>query len=224
MYSDKNICGMTILADHKPLAHGSVRDVWDRPDQPGQILKTVRAQKRKKYSQRSVVRRAIDNLRLGPYRTFDVEYHCYLKTAYDCMRLQRPLPIAEVGGIILTDLGLAQVGEKITDSTGQLAQTLKSILCSNNLDSERLGWLNDFVTTLFDLNANVPDLRAVNVVIDETKKRFVLVDGYGDKTLVPLLSWVRPLNQKYLDIQFSKMEEYGCLKWRSETKNFCFAE
>ncbi|MEP1765071.1 MAG: YrbL family protein [Sulfitobacter sp.] len=212
--------GFTLLAGRKPIANGAVRDVWDRPGHPDQILKTIRAHKRIKYAQRGVFGRAIDHFRLGPYGTFRIEAQCYLKTAYKCVRQNLPMPIAEIGGLVLTDRGLAQVGEKITNKKGALAETLDSILRRSGLDQQHLTWLNEFAHTLFEVNANVPDLRAVNVVLDEQNDRFVLIDGYGDKTLLPIRTWIKPLNQKNLSTQFEDMEKYGGLTWHSETKSF----
>jgi len=211
---------MTILSGLTPLAHGAVRDIWDRPDHPDQILKTIRAHKRAKYENRGKLRRTIDHLRYGPYGTFQIEYMCYLNTAYNCMRQNIAMPIAEIGGLILTDFGLAQVGEKISDTTGNLAQTLATILDQGTMTPERLVWLNEFTHNLIKINANVPDLRPVNVVIDERQKRFVLIDGYGDKTLLPVRSWFRTLNQKNLTAQLAKIANHGNLEWHAETHSF----
>ncbi|WP_409015259.1 YrbL family protein [Caballeronia sp. LZ001] len=47
------------------------------------------------------------------------------------------------------------------------------------------------------------DIHTRNVVYDELVNRFVLIDGIGDKTLLPLRSWSRMINRrsklKYVD-------------------------
>jgi hypothetical protein len=220
MNDNKEINDLITLDGSNPIAHGAVRDIWNRPEHPDQIIKTIRMHKRKKYEDRSGPRRVIDDLRLGPYRTFWIEYRCYLKTAFKCVQLQKSLPIAEIGGIVLTDRGLGQVCEKITNSSGDLAQTLKAIAENDNLDGERLVWLNEFTRNIYALNVNVPDLTATNIVLDEAKKRFVLIDGYGDKTVFPIRSSIKFLNQKQIDVRFSDMQKFCNLRWCANTKCF----
>ena len=80
--------------------------------------------------------------------------------------------------------------------------------------------LNEFIDTLFSLNVNVPDLSSENIVFDEVRNRFVLIDGYGDKTLIPIREWCRPLNQKRLFSRFSEMTGAGYLKWDPHLRKF----
>ncbi|WP_299286066.1 YrbL family protein [uncultured Tateyamaria sp.] len=220
MTNTDTTAGLTILKDYEPIANGEVRDVWHRPGHPDQLLKTIRTYKREKYERRRGLRRALDYFRMGPYGTFRIEYRCYLKTAYRCAQQKRPLPIAEMGGLVITDRGLAQVCEKIADASGNVAQTLEDVLREGPLSDERLKWLNDFVANIFALNVNVPDLRPSNIALDEVNRRFVVIDGYGDKTLIPIRSWLTWLNQKHLDYRFSEMEKHRNLKWSSERQIF----
>lgn len=153
-----------------------------------------------------------------------MEYNCCVRTAFNCAHLGRPLPIAEIGGIVLTDFGLAQVGEKITASDGEIAETLQNLLIKNQMTPERLKWLNAFARDLIAVNVNAPDLSGANVMIDETKRRFVMVDGYGDKTLIPIRSWVRSLNQGRILERFAELEKFGHLKWDPDGKSFSLME
>ncbi len=214
---------VTILAGTTPIAEGNVRQVWNRPEHPDQLLKTILPRKRRKYENRNAALRVIDNLRLGPYATFKVEYQCYLQTAYQCAKAHRPNPIAEIGGLVLTDHGLAQVCEKVTDSSGGLAKTLGTLLVEGALDRQRVQLLNDLADTLFSLNVNVPDLRSLNIVLDEVKNRFVVIDGYGDKTVFPLRAWFKSLNQNQLNTRFAQMAIKGVLEWDAEQKKFLLA-
>lgn len=211
---------VTILTGSPPVAEGNVRQVWNRPEHPNQLLKTIRSRKRRKYESRNIVLRAIDNLRLGPYATFKVEYQCYIQTAYRCAKASRPNPIAEIGGLVLTDHGLAQVCEKVTDSSGQLAKTLEALLADRALDAHRVQLLNELAETLFSLNVNVPDLRPLNIVLDEVKNRFVVIDGYGDKTVFPVRAWFKSLNQSQLNSRFAQMAIKGVLEWDPAQKKF----
>ena len=208
----------TILEGRQPLARGAVRDIWERPGHPHQILKTIREHKRLKYAGKGSVSSAMDHLRFGPYGTFFIEYRCYMRTAYRCALVGRPIPIVEIGGLILTDLGLAQVCEKISDPGGSLAPTLHDVIEENALTDERLNWLNDLIADLYAVNANVPDLKAKNIVLDQERERFVLVDGFGDKTLLPIRAWIAPLNRRQTEARLRVIADRARLSWDQVAK------
>ena len=212
-----------VLQGSEPIASGTNREVWDRPGHPEQILKTVRLHKREKYDKRSKFQKKIADLRHGPFGVFRSEYRCYLTTAYRCYRLEQNNPIAEIGGLVITDHGLAQVSEKITSSDGALAVRLSHLIKDNRLDVALLNALNRFVETLYRVNVNVPDMTSSNILWDEKRNRFVLVDGFGDRTLIPVLAWIPPLNRRQISMSFARMAESGYLKWDSTTKQFSFA-
>lgn len=220
MSHSENTTGMTILANATPIARGTNREVWDRPGHPDQILKTTQIHKRQKYVGRGPLRQAFDHARLGPYGAFRAEYRCYLKTAYACERAGRPIPIAEIGGLVITDHGLAQVCAKITDASGGLAKTFRTLLAEGAFQKDHLPLLNDFVETLFMLNVNVPDLTYANFVLDEKKQQFILIDGYGDRTFIPARAWIKPLNQRQLDVRFAKMPVQEHLRWDATLRKF----
>ena len=220
MSRSKNVIGVTSLADAEPIAYGHVRQIWDRPGYPDQILKTIQPGKVQKFASRPAYRRAIDDIRYGPYRSFRIEYRYYARTAFKCLKAGRSNPIAEMGGLIVTDRGLAQVCEKITDSSGALAKTLQTLIRERSLDDTRVGWLNEFAKSLFILNVSVPDLHVNNVVFDEVRGQFLVVDGYGDKAKIPLRAFFRCLNYAKLDARFARMAEPGYLEWDSTLKKY----
>lgn len=211
---------MTILAGAELLAYGHVRQIWDRPGHPDQILKTIQPYKVEKFASRPAWRQAIDDIRYGPYRTFRIEYRYYARTAFKCSKVGRANPIAEMGGLIVTDLGLAQVCEKITDASGGLAKTLQTLIRERSLTETQVGWLNEFAESLFVLNVSVPDLHVNNIVFDEVKSRFVVVDGYGDKAKIPLRAFFKRLNWSKLEGRFAWMAEPGYLEWDSELRKY----
>lgn len=216
----ENGSGMIILAGSTSIGRGTNREIWERPGHPNQILKTMLPHKLDKYKKRSAFRRAIEDMRIGPYIAFRAEYNCYLKTAYKCVQAGRPIPIAEIGGMVLTDRGLAQVCEKVMDRSGGPAKTVGTLLKEKAFDSELLSLLNDFVESLYSLNVNIQDLTYANIALDEIKGRFILIDGYGDRTLIPLNAWIKPLNQREIDHGFAKMAVGGYLEWDAAFRRF----
>lgn len=211
---------ITILTGQTPIAGGTVRQVWDRPGHPTQILKTIRPGKIKKFANRNRLHRAIDDIRLGPYRSFRIEYWYYSRTAYKCLKAGRRNPIAEIGGLAMTDHGLAQVCEKVMDATGALAKPLKALVEGGTLNDNHVQWLNELIETIYSLNISVPDLSNENIVFDEVKNRFFVIDGFGDKAKVPMRSWFRSMNQKKLDDRCGRMAKAGFLTWDPVQKTF----
>ena len=95
----------------------------------------------------------------------------------------------------MTDCGLAQACGKTSDGEGRLAPTLETLLrTKGGLGARHAEWLNALAGGLYALNANVPDFLLKNIAVDEGGERLVLVDGYGDKTILPFRAWLAPLN------------------------------
>ena len=211
------------LSEVRRLARGKVRDVYARPDRGDQLLKTLRETKRRAYARRSGLRARIKRrLGLGPYRYILKEYHCYLRVAYEAERLDRAIPIAELGAVVRTDRGLAQVAALVPDQHGALAPTLRHLLREGPLRPDALSRLNAFVSDLYDLNVVVPDLSAGNIVFDASLPggRFLLVDGYGEKAFVPLRSWFPRLNARALDRGFAEIARGRPLRWNGAMRRF----
>jgi len=176
MHDQKHPERIVSLAGATLLAQGSVRQIWDRPDHPDQLLKTIQPRKIQKYEKKSAFRRAISDGRHGPYRSFKIEYWYYSRTAYRCI----------MAGI----------------------------------SDQHIEWLNTLSETLYTVNISVPDLGFRNIVCDEIRGQFLVVDGYGDKAKLPFRSWIRSLNHKKLDKRFARMAVSSGLDWDNDQKRF----
>ena len=211
------------LSGARRLARGKVRDVYAHPLRGDQLLKTLRETKRLAHANRPGLRARIKRrMGLGPYRYILKEYRCYLRVAYQAERLDRAIPIAELGSVVRTDRGLAQVAALVPDEHGALAPTLRELLRAGPLPPDAVGRLNAFVSDLFDLNVVVPDLSAGNIVMDRSVAggRFLLVDGYGEKAFVPLRSWFPRLNARTLDRGFAEIARGTMLRWNGGMRRF----
>ena len=218
-----NATWITSLADSTLLAQGSARQVWLHPNCPGQLLKTIHPHKIQKYAKKSAWRQVIGDIRHGPYRTFRLEYWYYSRTAYRCVKAGLPNPIAQIGGLISTDRGLAMVCEMITDEAGEVGKTLTALVEDRSLDPAQVRRLNEFIEVIYSLNVSIPDLSGLNIVFDGVRDRFFIVDGFGDKSKIPLRTWFRSLNHKKLDSKFAKLAVAGYLDWDVNLKRFSFA-
>lgn len=209
------------LGDAPVLAKGAVRDVFERPGHPAQLLKVFQAWKQRDVLAPRGVKGFLGRVRpLGPYLGLLREYRSYLRAAYRAEREGRPVPVAEIGAVIRTDRGLAQVVEKVTDGGGGLAPNIKKIAQRKMLDATKLDRLNLFVRDVYALEVNVPDLTVQNVVWDALGMRFVLIDGLGDKTLLPLREWIPALNKRQIDARFSRIGALPGLAWDATSRRF----
>lgn len=215
--------GVIDLSGTAPIARGAVRDVYARPGRSEQILKRLRADKRAVYDRRpGLVARLKRRHTLGPYKYFLKEYRCYLRTAHRAERMGLAIPIAEFGAVVRTDRGLAQVVSKVSAGNGELAPTLRALLRADGFADDLLALLNRFVADIYALGVVAPDLSAGNVVLDgeAVPRRFVLVDGYGEKSFVPLRNWIPALNARRLDRQFALIGRSRHLAWNRRARRY----
>ena len=189
---------MLTLAHQPPLAIGNLRAIHQHPLQPALLVKTLRPQ--------AVARRYDAPGRWLKRLPRARQYTGFVRELKEYMALQARAPggiapVARMVGIVETDLGIGLVSEKIVDATGAMAPSLHTIYRQNGGASE---WtdaaLDKLLEELLRFNVIVGDLHASNIVYGSDSRRgtprFILVDGFGEKNLVPLKSIWRWLNQR----------------------------
>jgi len=189
---------MLILAHQPPLAIGNLRAIHQHPEHAQLLIKTLRPE---------AVARRFDAPgrwykrvpRARQYTGFVRELKEYVALA--ARATHGIAPVARMVGIVETDLGIGLVSEKIVDAHGALAPSLHAIYRQNGGAS---AWTDAALDTLLDellrFNVIVGDLHASNIVYGTDSRggapRLVLVDGFGEKNLLPLKSLSRWLNQR----------------------------
>ncbi|GFE64566.1 YrbL family protein [Litoreibacter roseus] len=205
------------------LARGSVREVYERPGFPDQIIKVLRKETLSSFHRKTGLHGWLRRARLeGPYGYLKREYKAYLTAVLRAERLGRTLPIAHMGPLIHTDRGIAQCLEKIVGPDGQLGPTLLNVVTSGDFDKAKLAALNEFKDDIYTLQVVARDLNAKNVVwgVNRGDPRFLLIDGFGDTTLIPMRYWLPKLNAKKLDSGFQRIADETGLRWDGETRQF----
>jgi hypothetical protein len=118
-------------------------------------------------------------------------------------------PIARPRGIVETDLGLGLVMERIRGTNGGLAPTLLQLLREQG---GMTALLDEELALLFSgLQSHeiiVGDLHAGNIVYGSDARggpRLILIDGFGEKNIVPRCSMSRRFNRLHTRQQFARL-------------------
>jgi hypothetical protein len=196
------------LADAVPLAVGHLREVYADPRDPTQIIKIMRAD--------AVAVRWGGAARWYKRLPRALHYTGFVRELkeYIAAEARRPgghAPIARMLGIVETDLGLGLVSEKVRAANGALAPTLAALYERERGFSTVLeGELAHFLESLLDCNVIVGDLHAWNIVHGSDSRggpRLVLIDGFGEKHVIPRASMSRRFNAWNTRQRYRRMRE-----------------
>jgi len=172
-----------------------MRYVFPHPDRPDAVIKVIRPDmlEARWGGRRGWLKR----------RARARQYTVYLRELreYVALRAREPVaaPFVRIFGLVETDLGLGQVVECVRGEDGALAPTLDVLVARHGLAD----WIREGVDGLFDelLRHRVvlSDMHIGNVVYGHSGDeplRFVLIDGFGEKNVVPLCSMSERFNTR----------------------------
>jgi hypothetical protein len=187
---------MLTLTHLQPLATGNIRAIYQHPLHADLLVKTIRAE--------AIARRWDAPGRWIKRMPRARHYVGFVRELKEYIALQARAPhgsppIARITGIVETDLGLGLVCEKVVTPDGSLAPSLHAIYRRNGGASE---WtdvaLDRLLEELLRDNVIVGDLHAGNIVYGSDSRggpRLVLIDGFGEKNVLPRNSMSRWLNR-----------------------------
>lgn len=154
------------------------------------------------------------------YRGFYTEIHLELKTQLKANALNIKSPIAPTRGLVDTNLGLGMVMERIGPKEKVLGPTLRVLQDQNKLNNEKIKLLNNFAKSLFTLKIVCADINTHNIVWSEVHKRFFIVDGFGDRNLIKLRTYIKFLRDKRVNRGLQNSGKALGLNWSAETHEF----
>ncbi|MEO7325595.1 MAG: YrbL family protein [Dokdonella sp.] len=196
------------LRDVPALTTGQLRRIYQDPRNPRMLIKVVRedAIERRWGGRARWYKRLPRTLHYGGYVRELKEY-----IATRARNPGRNAPIVHVVGIVHTDLGLGLVTEKVQSADGALAPTLALLYERERGFSPAIEHsLAQFLDDLLACNVIVGDMHAWNIVYggdSHGSERFVLIDGFGEKHLVPLASMSRRFNARNTRKLYRRMRE-----------------
>lgn len=175
------------------LGEGTVKRVYALPDDDGKVLKLIRPELVAPdggFAKHGRLKRAFAQ---GVYRQFRREIIQYLQLSKAAYHQQTTFfPMETPYGLVPTTQGLGLVTEKILGPDG-LPQTLEALAAA--------GALEQFFDACADLHLVFGEVNVAGLMYTESRSggpEFVLVDGIGEKLLIPVRSWFKSVNTSYV--------------------------
>lgn len=209
------------LSGHQPIANGTVRSVYEFPGHPDLLIKVfTRAEDR--VSHRAGKRLAWKLFPDARYRSTLKEIECELRVSLKLGADIEASPLSRMLGVVQTSRGAGVVVERINGPDGGLAQKLSQLSGKKPMTGKLLEDLNIFVSKMFDLHIVARDVKRSNIVYGQrgAVPAFFLIDGYGERNLIPLRSLSRHLNDRSLSQQFGIIAQKSGLTWHPDTRRF----
>lgn len=196
---------MLTLAQQQPIALGHQRAIYQHPEDATLLVKVMRPESvAKRWDAPGQWLKRLPRAR---------QYVGYLREIKEYIaastRADADPPLARIVGLVDTDCGLGLVCEKVRDPAGGLAPTL--FRCWQAYGGEP-PWaraaLVAFRDALLRNNVIVGDLNAANVAYGSDSRggpRLLMVDGFGEKGVVPLSSMSRRFNRHAIRRRYRRL-------------------
>lgn len=171
------------LSDAKPLSHGRDQQIFQHPDHPDRLIKTLKPDRPTKRIKRYASWR-YRHLR-GWHRDISEYIAMLARNGRHCDRLPRFF------GICDTSHGPGYCVEKMTAPDGSLAPTLAQFIARPDQTAAMLNAVRTDLHALFDTlvtdRIDFHDSHGGNIVITGADNpRLMIIDGIGSATLIPL--------------------------------------
>lgn len=174
------------LKARNPISAGSWKLVYQHPDDARLLIKVIRRDGRVR-KLRTAWYQATP--REGDILLLARELHEFVVA--EANATGGDLPIPRMIGLVQTDLGLGLVVEKICGRDGQRATSLEDKLKETGLTPEIEKMLDGLIAEINRRRIVLGEIKAANILCAEDgqhRVRLVLVDGFGESSLVPLHS------------------------------------
>lgn len=198
------------LKSHTPMAAGSTCIVYRHPGDPDLIVKVIRPDlvARRfgdKPSLQSRLRWTRRRSRQFIYYLREVREHFAIYARND----EAAHVLTTVTGFVETDMGLGLVARAVRGRDGDYAPTLETLICEKRFSEPVRRDLERFLEQLRQSAVLLTDLNARNIVYGHDAAHgdhFVLVDGLGEKTFIPVKSMSRLLNRYSKRKHFKRLQ------------------
>lgn len=191
------------LADCVLLKSGRTRNVHEHPDLPGVLIKTLNPEVVDRTGHFKAYEWWKKGRPHGAYFSFRREIDEFIVL---CRRQYgrdlSNLPFARICGLVVTSAGLGLAVERISAADGSLAPTMLDLVKRQEFNEPHMRAMERFLMRCSALHVVFGDLTVNNIVYTETRDpqgEFVAVDGFGEKSAIPLHRWSRLLNDRKIE-------------------------
>lgn len=124
-------------------------------------------------------------------------------------------PLAATHGFIRTNLGLGLLVERVGPKSGELGSTLKTLASERKIDA-----LNYFAKAIYNCGVVATDFKPANIVWNASTNRIILVDGFGETSILKLRTNFAYLRHRKLNRYFKNLATNINLTRSSKTRKF----
>ncbi len=178
-----------------PLARGASRLVYAHPGGPELLIKVMRPEVLARHRSNLAWKHRFKRARVLSVFIREIKEQLILDgKGEDSERF-----LQKVVGFCDTDLGVGMVVKAIRAADGTLAPSLKGLLEQGRVDSAVRRDLDRFCAALMASDVVFGKLKPGNLLYgtgEDGERRFVLIDGYGEGSLIPLKGAYRFLNRR----------------------------
>lgn len=175
------------LTQATPLGEGSTRIVYRHPSDPALLIKVMHPHVLERHRSAQAWHQRLSRER--PAKVFLREVREQLILGARGEEVGRFLQ--RVVGFCDTDLGMGMIVEAILGPDGRFAPSLKAIVEEGRFDAAAERDLSRFCTAIRESAIVVNGLNAPNILYAADAaggRRFVLIDGHGDRAFIPVKS------------------------------------
>ena len=190
------------VAQLKLLGEGGYKVVYQHPTDEKKVIKLMRPQRIAQDGTFKKHGRLKKNSMQGMYRQFRREIIQYLQLCKNNFKNKDYLfPVETPFDFVPTNIGLGLAAEKIVSPAGKV-ESLADLVETEEFNQAHLVALEKFFQDCIDLHVIFGEVNANGILYTETRNKrpeFVLVDGIGEKLVIPVRSYFKKNNTRYIN-------------------------
>lgn len=190
---------MILVRNLELLGQGTQKLVYKHPSDTHKIIKIMKPEHATSNGGRKRQHHLRAHHSQGIYKQFRREILQYLQLCKNNYSLQRfTFPMETVYGFITTDKGLGLVTEKVLDPNGS-TMTLYELSNTNLFNDTHAKALDKFFDECCELHVVLGEVNIAGIMYTEHRQgipEFVLVDGIGEKLLIPFRAMSKTINSR----------------------------
>ncbi len=188
---------MILLKNLNLLGEGTQKRVYEHPKDASKVIKVMKPEHATATGGRVGQHHLRAHRSQGIYKQFRRELLQYLQLCKNNYgNFNFIFPVETVYGFIATDEGLGLVTEKILDPTGS-ATSLYELETHNVFGDKHAQALDSFFDACADQHVVFGEVNIAGIMYTEQRQgfpEFVLVDGIGEKLLIPFRAMSKSIN------------------------------